>query len=130
MCTQKLLRRFCALFAVALAVALAAPALPGMEPLSCGVSKEDRAPHPEYPVKLIFAMQDGAYLADIALRVMNLEGETVLATHSEGPWLFVDLPDGRYVLKAKRRNGDEATARLSVSHGRQSVVTLAWAASG
>ena len=47
------------------------------------------------------AKPSGAYLADVDLRIVQLEGKTpILERKMEGPWLFVSLPEGRYDLSA------------------------------
>ena len=114
---------------LALAVALLwVPTLAtaGMEPLSSGVSKEDRAPRPDYPLKFVFAMASGAYLADIDLTIKDLDGKEVLRTQSSGPWLYLDLPAGQYVVVAKRMTGEKASALFTVGGEGQRVVRLTW----
>jgi hypothetical protein len=98
----------------------------GMEPLSSGVSKEDRAPHPDYPLKFVFAMASGAYLADIDLTIKDLDGKEVLRTQSSGPWLYLDLPAGQYVVVAKRMTGEKVSALFTVGGEGQRVVRLTW----
>jgi len=115
--------------AVALALALAwapVPAKAGMQPLSGGVSEEDRAPQPDYPLKFVFAMASGAYLADIDVRVKDLDGTEVLRTQSSGPWLYLDLPAGQYVVIAERKSGEKASALFTVGGEGQRVVRLTW----
>ncbi|HEX9843146.1 MAG TPA: hypothetical protein VGC20_10370 [bacterium] len=114
---------------LALAVALLwVPTLAtaGMEPLSSGVSQEDRAPRPDYPLKFVFAMASGAYLADIAVTIKDLDGKEVLRTQSSGPWLYLDLPAGQYVVVAKRMTGEKVSALFTVGGEGQRVVRLTW----
>jgi hypothetical protein len=114
---------------LALAVALLwVPTLAtaGMEPLSSGVSQEDRAPRPDYPLKFVFAMASGAYLADIDLTIKDLDGKEVLRTQSSGPWLYLDLPAGQYVVVAKRMTGEKVSALFTVGGEGQRVVRLTW----
>jgi hypothetical protein len=114
------------LIAPALAAAPASGPAQGLPPLSAGVSAEDRAPHPEYPLKLIFAVAGGVYLADIQVRVTDAGGAEVLRAHSPGPWLFVHLPAGRYTVRATRPGGEAASTLVNVPTDGQSVSTLIW----
>ena len=126
---KNLARAVTCVFATVIAFALLLPAgmaAASMQPLSAGVSKEDRAPHPEYPAKFVFAMADGAYLARIHVMVTDASGKEVLTAKSDGPWLFVDLPPGEYGVKATREDGTTASAMCNIVKGRQAVVLLTW----
>lgn len=126
---RDLARAVTCVFATVIVCALLLPAgmaAASMQPLSAGVSKEDRAPHPEYPAKFIFATASGAYLARIDVVVTDSGGKEVLTAKSEGPWLFVDLPPGEYMVKATREDGTSASAKCSIVKGRQAVVQLTW----
>jgi hypothetical protein len=54
----------------------------------------------EYNLKLTFAARDGHYLADVAVLIKNAAGGNVLVATSEGPFLFVQLPPGKYQVTA------------------------------
>lgn len=55
----------------------------------------------EYDLKLTFASQTGAYLADVDVDIRNPQGQPVLQTLCGGPILLVDLPrSGRYRVQA------------------------------
>lgn len=94
--------------------------------LSAGIGKEGRQPHPDYPLKLVFAAHTGAYLAGIDVTIYDSAGKTVVQTSSEGPWLFVKLEPGDYKVVAKRKNGDTVTSMVSVPSSGQNQVTLMW----
>lgn len=98
----------------------------GMEPLSTGIGLDNREAHPDYPLKLVFAANDGPYLAAIDVEVYDSAGDQVLKTHSQGPWLFVDLPAGEYRVKAMRQNGDVSSAMVNVPGDGQATATLTW----
>ena len=52
-----------------------------------------------YNLRLLFAVQgSGAYLADIKVRVSETAGATLLTAVSKGPWFYVKLVPGRYLL--------------------------------
>lgn len=99
----------------------------GMKPLSAGVGIEGRAPHPNYPLKLVFATKKGAYLADVNVHVYDASGKKVTSAHATGPWLFLDVPAGEYRVKAVTKNGKAASAKVKVSGNTQTVVNLTWA---
>jgi hypothetical protein len=46
------------------------------------------------------ARHSGAYLADVQLTITDAKGDKVLARRLEGPWMLVDLPLGRYEVRA------------------------------
>ena len=106
-----------------------AAALTGCSPFrnhSAGIGRDDRPSLPDYSVKLVFATQSGSYLADITVTVLNEAGRNLARLHSEGPWLFIDLPPGSYKVLARRNDGSKKEARLHVGSGKQQVLTLTW----
>lgn len=111
---------------VALALVPAVVPAAAMGPMSGGISEQGRAAHPEYPLKLVFAAETGAYLAAIDVEIYNEAGDQVLKTHSEGPWLFVDLAPGTYRVKAVRPNGETASAMVTVGGDGQTVAGITW----
>lgn len=117
-----------AVLATGLALALVPMAVQaaGMKPLSGGVGIEGRAPHPDYPLKLVFATAKGAYLADVNVSLYDTSGKEVASAHSRGPWLFLDVPAGQYKVKAMTKNGKAASAMVNISGQGQTVVNLTW----
>ena len=111
---------------LALLLAPHAAVLAGMQPLSTGVGQEERVPHPEYPLKLVFAVQSGAYLAAIDVTITDENGKEVLRTKAAGPWLFVDLPAGMYNVQAQRANGELVKGTVTITGERQKVLNLHW----
>ncbi|MBO1112984.1 carboxypeptidase-like regulatory domain-containing protein [Bordetella petrii] len=81
-------------------------------------SEAMKAASSSYPLALTFASkQGGAYLADVQVTITDAQGKTVLDTTSDGPYLLVKLPAGRYKVSA-RFNGNEQTRHVSISaHG-------------
>ena len=47
------------------------------------------------------AAKSGAFLADVRVRVRDGEGRLVFDDRMAGPWLFIDLPLGRYEVEAQ-----------------------------
>jgi hypothetical protein len=72
---------------------------------SGGVEIEERvaldAARDRYNLRLAFADSDGAYVADVTVRLMGQGGRTVYEGNAEGPYLFARLDPGRYRLEAK-----------------------------
>ena len=62
------------------------------------------------------ARGSGAYLADVRVRIHEVDsGKRVLEHVMDGPWLFADLPLGRYEVEAILL--DERTGRLEIQRG-------------
>jgi hypothetical protein len=62
------------------------------------------------------AFGTGAYLAGIKVRIVDrASGQVVLSHVMDGPWLFADLPDGRYAVEAVLL--EMGSGRLEVQHG-------------
>jgi hypothetical protein len=54
----------------------------------------------EFNLKLVFAMKSGGYVSGARVTLADAGGKTLLDTSSEGPWLLVKLPSGRYRVMA------------------------------
>jgi hypothetical protein len=73
--------------------------------VSGGVSIEERRAMRQtasgYSLWVITATEhSGAFLANVRLRVKTEQGQTIFDGALDGPWLFIDLPLGRYTLEA------------------------------
>lgn len=78
----------------------------------------------DYELKLVFARTpSGDYLADVPVTISDRRGNTVIDAVSDGPWMYVDLPNGTYSVKA-RFNGRTETRQISVTSGSQRTVYL------
>ncbi|MBU6491846.1 carboxypeptidase-like regulatory domain-containing protein [Pandoraea sp.] len=98
--------------------------------LSGGVGEDEvqamRAAAPQYPLRMTFAQADGAYLADVRVRIERADGTVVLSTTTTGPFLYVNVPPGTYRVRA-RYKGAEQTRNVTVAqHGSASPVFV-WA---
>jgi len=80
-----------------------------------------------FNLKLTFASAGGEYLSDIAVRIVDAAGGTVLTATSEGPLFLVRLPPGRYTVAA-RNGAREQTQQLSVAAGRLATAVFRWPA--
>jgi hypothetical protein len=80
----------------------------GVQYVSGGIGSDEsqslRAAMPQYPLALIFASPEAgnvaAYLADVQVAITDSAGKTVLNTKSDGPYLLVKLPPGKYKVSA------------------------------
>ncbi|WP_447980631.1 hypothetical protein [Candidatus Nitrospira bockiana] len=97
---------------------------------SAGVGLEERqAVYPPFSLKVVFVAGEREYLTRVGVIIQNDRGEAVAsipAEHVTGPWLFVDLKPGRYVMIGKRDGRADVQARATVVEGRESVALLRW----
>ena len=64
-----------------------------------------------FPLKVVLATTpEGRYLAGVELTVRRVDGASVLQIQGAGPWVFLDLPPGRYVVEGRRHSGQTAKA--------------------
>jgi hypothetical protein len=72
---------------------------------SGGVSQEEivelRQRRNAYSLWVVTAeLRSGAYLADVQVTIRNEQGQSVFDAALDGPWLFINLPLGRYSVQA------------------------------
>jgi hypothetical protein len=106
------------LLAAALALA-AGPAAADLSYQCSGIGIEEREAADQVPhtLRLIFAEANGHYLGAVAARVTGGGAELVNVT-CPGPWLLVDLPDGRYQVSASFE-GKTVTREVTISGGQR-----------
>jgi len=109
-------------FAVAGVATLSA----GVATLSAGVGKEDRIVQTKYSLKLVFARAVGEYLSGVKVRILDIHGTTILTKTSEGPWLWVRLPPGKYQVIAARGDGLATAAKIEIGESGQNHLYLTW----
>jgi hypothetical protein len=83
---------------------------------------------PDHNVKMVFSLDTGNYLANVDVKVKNARGETVLEGVSEGPWVYAELPPGKYTASATY-NGHTVTRSLSAGNSGDRVAHFRWPAS-
>lgn len=100
----------------------------GVEYLSGGVGLDERKALEErageYPLKLVFALSSGQYLANVDVTILDSQGNEVLRAVSNGPWFYADLPSGSYQVSAVYK-GETRTYNVSVDGGQKTVI-LSW----
>jgi hypothetical protein len=60
------------------------------------------------------ALRTGAHLADVRVSIRDAKKQLVFDGRLEGPWLFIDLPLGRYDIEASYNN--ETQKRATTIH--------------
>jgi len=53
-----------------------------------------------YGLKLMFAVESGAYIANVNVIIRNKSGGEILEVPYAGPWFYADLPPGHYTVSA------------------------------
>jgi hypothetical protein len=79
-----------------------------------------------HELKLVFASTpSGSYLAEVPVTILDQSGRKIVDQVSQGPWMFVDIPSGKYTVKAVV--GDQTRSRVvSVHEGSQKTVHFRW----
>lgn len=98
----------------------AAVAAPGVPAVSGGVSLNARdnlrAAEKDANVKLVFALDTGNYVSDVAVKVTDRSGKVVIDDVSNGPWVLARLPAGTYTATATY-NGHTRTHKFTAGKG-------------
>ncbi len=97
---------------------------------SAGLGKEERSlSYPAYSLKLIFVKGERAFLAGVAVEVINSEQTTLVSIPGEevqGPWLFLNLAPGKYVVKATDSTGITIEKNITLSGEKTTPVHFRW----
>lgn len=101
----------------------------GVRSLQGGVGEAEqqqmKAAAADYSLGLTFASDSGAYLADVAVRVLDAKGRAVFDTVVRNPIVLVDLPAGRYSIEATYQ-GRTQRSSVELAKGKSRAVTLRW----
>lgn len=94
-----------------------------------GVTQEEadqlRALAPSYPLEIQFARAaDGAFAADVQVRVVDASGRPVLMLYAAEPILLANLPPGRYTVEATYE-GETKRQQVTLGRGHQKL-GFAW----
>ncbi len=102
----------------------------GIRYFSAGVGLQEReAEYPPFPLKCVFVVGDHPYLARVGVTIQDQKGAVVLdvpADRVNGPWLFVDLPKGRYTVTATRADGTRVQRTVTVGEKATRIVYFRW----
>jgi len=100
----------------------------GVAYITGGIGEDEvrafRQTAPSYNLRISFASRSGQYLSDVDVTISSGE-RTVLGVRTDGPFLFVRVPAGRYRITARDRQIGEM--RQVTVRGRQGVdVHFVW----
>ena len=102
----------------------------GIPYVSGGIGLDERealrAMAKDYNLKLVFAIKEGNYLADIGVLIKNAQGKTVLEAVSDGPWFYAKLPGGQYTVTAIMMEKTN-TQNMQIKPAGHSVLHFYWA---
>lgn len=98
---------------------------------SAGLGKEERSlSYPPYSLKLIFVKGERAFLAGVAVEVIRSDDQTMLVSipgeEVQGPWLFLNLSPGKYVVKATDSGGTTIEKSITLSGKKTTPVHFRW----
>jgi hypothetical protein len=127
----------CSLLALALAAPtvaharseVVATAPSGVAFVSGGISEEGvdrlRGMERDFNLKMVFALSNGEYVADVKVQVVDPSNNVVLDTVTEGPWLLAKLPAGNYQVNATYGRSTERRA-VAVAPAALRTVDFRW----
>jgi len=97
---------------------------------SAGLGKEERSlSYPPFPLKLIFVKGVRAFLAGVSVHIAKEDGTPLLRVPGEeveGPWLFINIPAGTYVLSGTDSDGTTIKKTITVQPTKSTVVHFRW----
>lgn len=97
---------------------------------SAGVGVEERrAEYPPFSLKVVFTAGGKPYLTGVDVTIRSEKGEPVIAISRErieGPWLFIELPSGRYDISAMYGDQKQELKGIEVVEGHQTTIHLRW----
>ena len=97
---------------------------------SAGLGKEERRlEYPPFPLKLIFVKGKRAFLARISVNIAKEDGTILLKIPGEevaGPWLFINLPMGTYIVSGIDSNGTIVKKAISIQTDKPIIVHFRW----
>ncbi len=103
-----------------------------VEYLTGGIGSDEakamRKAESRYPLSLEFvqrARPRDEFLAAVPVTIMGAHGKVALETVSEGPYLFAQLPDGKYTVRAEHR-GITQSRQVIVTDGKPQHLVFEW----
>lgn len=79
-----------------------------------GIEARAEAAAIPHTLKLVFADAGGAYVADVAVQIVDTAGVVVTTARCDAPWLLVNLAPGGYTITATFQ-GRTVTQALTVT---------------
>jgi hypothetical protein len=116
-CVYGLVALFGALLPLPGVAAPSAPARDGVSFVSGGVGENSiaalKARESEFNLKLVFTLTEGAYLADVGVKITDAAGRTVIEHVTDGPIFMARLLPGTYTVAATY-NGKPQVRKVQV----------------
>jgi hypothetical protein len=99
--------------------------LDGVPTLSGGVGEDERkaieAIDDHFNLKLVFSLDSGLLVSDVAVTLSDAEGRVLVDTTTSGPWFYAQVPKGEYTIVASK-DGKALEQRVKVGWGRLTTV--------
>jgi hypothetical protein len=98
----------------------------GVRYISGGVGEESQArlaaQAAQFNVRVIFALKAGNYLSGVEASVWDGSGKPVFSTVTEGPWLYLRLAPGNYVMRAALGGQKQEQKLVAPAQGSRQLV--------
>ena len=94
--------------------------------IGLGERKDLRQMEKKYNLKLVFALDDGKYLALVDVLIEDASGNKLLEATSQGPWFYAKLPEGTYSVTATTMQGKTKKRQVQVGRQDRKEVTFTW----
>ena len=78
-----------------------------------------------FNLKVTLATRGGKYLGGADIRIIDGQGEEILATRSDGPLFLAKLPPGNYTVHANAE-GKSLSQKVDLSAKSQQQVVMSW----
>ena len=79
-----------------------------------------------YDLDLSFADKQGHYLSDVSIVIDDVNGTQLVNSTATGPFFYIDLPTGKYDVKASFDNQTEEIKNLNISKDHSTKELLHW----
>ncbi|MGN6716317.1 MAG: hypothetical protein ACTHLX_02885 [Candidatus Binatia bacterium] len=79
-----------------------------------------------YDLDLSFADKQGHYLSDVSVVIDDQNGTQLVNSTARGPFFYIDLPTGKYDVKASFDNKSEEIKNLNISKDHSTKELLHW----
>ncbi len=79
-----------------------------------------------YDLDLSFANRQGQYLSDVKVIIDNQQGKQIVDSTTTGPLFYIELPPGKYDVKASFDNKTEEVKNLNISKNHSTKELLRW----
>ncbi|MCC2643089.1 MAG: uncharacterized protein K0S45_3502 [Nitrospira sp.] len=98
---------------------------------SAGIGQAEReATYPPFSLKLVFTAGGKPFVAGATVAIHDEMGNRILSIPTErnnGPWLFIDLPEGIYEIEATLGGQTERAKGMRIRQGHVTVQHMRWA---